>query len=549
MQKKWVYLNTAIFFMAVALVPSAVFVDAFNNYFGFLNAWSGGSSRSFKAEQLPPQLPKITFVKFSIRIPKAKIVGLSADFNKWQAGLLPLAKKNGNVWETTIPLPKGTSLLIIIPLNCFAAGKVAVLFIPHPELDVSKTLTEISMRADFKVTLAMSAETLSKKEKDILSKLTESGRVEVALRINGDPVLPALFAANNPSVLWQGKPESGLPSDRQDEMAARIFCAIGKSSAAVFGGVKGFVPSGGGIIENIIAPIKSYGLKWAATGRSSSTDAVLESGGVSLIAFSQVKDMAEFNALVYSSTQAVFAVIDQTTVKYSTETFKFSDIINFDEVRDVEWTTVSALAEAAEKKPLSENGFPKPWTDGYTLWFGLPQQLNALNMLGKAREAFTIYRTGISAERQAVSQTEEIFTKLESGSVFTNLADPVLADETEQDFKTSIGHIYALMGKSAPSYLFAPMSSSALSVQEGRELSAKPSSIKSGQNFIAIENPQKKLRLPDKMPQLPAGISPEAVFSVSSIRILWDGSKLEFRIKNPLLPPSQISMAGKYSLI
>ena len=116
-ERKWIYIAVAAFFMALVMVPSVFFVNAFKSYFCFLDAWSIGTLRPSRVEHLPPlhirrsadvNTPAVRFVKFSLRVPKAKAVRLAADFNRWQPQTLLLGKKPEGVWETVIPLPKGT---------------------------------------------------------------------------------------------------------------------------------------------------------------------------------------------------------------------------------------------------------------------------------------------------------------------------------------------------------------------------------------------------------------------------------------------------------
>ena len=100
--------------MALVFLPSAFFVRAFRDYFGFLGGWSEGGFRPSKIIRLPPAArrgtrpaPEVRFVRFALKKPRAKTVRLAADFNGWDSRSLPLKKNGSGVWETSLPLPRG----------------------------------------------------------------------------------------------------------------------------------------------------------------------------------------------------------------------------------------------------------------------------------------------------------------------------------------------------------------------------------------------------------------------------------------------------------
>lgn len=108
----------AMFALALVSVPSALFNNAIQKYFKFVNSWSVAAIKPSRPARLPemrqrgardgeaPQ-PELRFVKFSVKLAGAKKVKVAADFNKWNPDALELVKKRDNVWETIVPLPPG----------------------------------------------------------------------------------------------------------------------------------------------------------------------------------------------------------------------------------------------------------------------------------------------------------------------------------------------------------------------------------------------------------------------------------------------------------
>lgn len=118
MEKKWILWSIAALCIALAAVPSVVLYNAAGKYFGFIGSWKTGVIRPAKTNIIPAQrfpvymaskepLPEVKFVKFSLWAPDAKSVMIAADFNRWNAELLPLSRLQNGTWEVLIPLPPG----------------------------------------------------------------------------------------------------------------------------------------------------------------------------------------------------------------------------------------------------------------------------------------------------------------------------------------------------------------------------------------------------------------------------------------------------------
>ena len=115
-EKKWIYGGLAAFFLIIISIPSALFLESCKTYFGFLNTWSTGVLRPSRISIIPlPRTniksvsaiaaPQVKFIKFSLH-KNAKSVKVAGNFNRWNSALFPL-KKQKDIWEGSLPLPKG----------------------------------------------------------------------------------------------------------------------------------------------------------------------------------------------------------------------------------------------------------------------------------------------------------------------------------------------------------------------------------------------------------------------------------------------------------
>jgi hypothetical protein len=102
-------------------VPSTVFIDALSRYRRYVDGVDGAALRPTRVRFVPHKgagraesAPKLDFVEFSLRQPKAKTVSLVGDFNGWKEGTLALKKGSGGRWELLLPLAKGRHLYLYV---------------------------------------------------------------------------------------------------------------------------------------------------------------------------------------------------------------------------------------------------------------------------------------------------------------------------------------------------------------------------------------------------------------------------------------------------
>ena len=118
MERKSLLMTAALSALALVSVPGVIFNDAVKKYFSFMGGWNTATIRPSRTGVIPPHRfraearvdaprPELRFVKFSIKLPKAKKVSIAGDFNRWDPEALALVQKPGGRWEAILPLPPG----------------------------------------------------------------------------------------------------------------------------------------------------------------------------------------------------------------------------------------------------------------------------------------------------------------------------------------------------------------------------------------------------------------------------------------------------------
>lgn len=118
-RNKWAFWTLMTAGLLVICVPSSILLDALRGYERFLSGVEPGTIRPVRMRSVPHAgraddekklEPRLQFVDFRLKAPKARKVCLVGDFNHWKPDTLPLAKLPGGTWELTMPLPRGRYL-------------------------------------------------------------------------------------------------------------------------------------------------------------------------------------------------------------------------------------------------------------------------------------------------------------------------------------------------------------------------------------------------------------------------------------------------------
>lgn len=114
-RRKWAFWAFAAAALLITCIPSTILLDALQRYGRFLSGFEPGTLRPIRVRFIPhrngrraaPFEPKLQFVEFRLRAPRAKKVQLIGDFNGWREGTLALTREPKGDWELMLPLPSG----------------------------------------------------------------------------------------------------------------------------------------------------------------------------------------------------------------------------------------------------------------------------------------------------------------------------------------------------------------------------------------------------------------------------------------------------------
>ena len=423
-----------------------------------------------------------------------------------------------------------------------AAGGLALLWVPQDDAPWQDLTAGLAAAAGaFKMTLSVSPLAVTKAERQKLQALVQSGRIDLPLRIMGDPVLPLLFAPSSPEVSWKGKEGQPLWSDRMDEAAARLYSAIDGYKKSYPVAPAGWTPAGGGVSPEFMPLASAYSLKWIATGALPGAGYTITlSSGIALVPFTMVSDTAALSALVSSaavSATPVFVVLDETLLEddevQNLRAAFFA--LASDTAPAVNYLTVSqALAVAPSTAATS---FPPPWCGDYSPWAATPRQLGALRNLGAARKAYAIYS---QPKSDAAKQAEKDLAELDTGDRFLLLAstDTATADDTESEYKGMLENVYRVIDHPVPPSLMLPLSEAKISddqpAQDQKTSASQTASaiITEGDHMLLLENPVKTLVLPATLKTAASDADPAKFFNTEAVVISWDDKAVTFRVKN-----------------
>jgi len=411
----------------------------------------------------------------------------------------------------------------------------AALWIPAEDSDKSEVLNLLETGKDLKLTAALGALPKPLTEKAV--KLSAEGRLEPALRVQGDPILPLFYYPGEQSVSWQNKPSTPVAPNDQYFLSLRLSQAKDAHTADFKSQPRGLVNPPGGFLADYLPLAKSLGLSWTATGPAASTAAaVFDLGGIYAVPF------VKYSSQPAAVNTVVFTVFDETLPGTQAETRQ--ELLSFLRLRPAGgWLTVSQALKLAVSTPAAAEELKAslPWSGDYTPWAATPAQTGALAAMAKTRSDLMLYLNEKQGEYKAARNAFEAYFSAEDAQRLSRLAspDPDLSREAETETQNSLADVYRLMKKTPPPWLFSGLAV-ALNTEPARD---KLSVSVDTAGFRAV-NSSRKPDLPARAPVLAGDSDPYRVWKLSALEASLGETQTTFRFYPLQTDNAQRSGAG-----
>ena len=422
--------------------------------------------------------------------------------------------------RSAIAAVMGLTLLLLLSSGPLFAG-TALLWIPREHAPIEDVISRLEAGPALKLTAALGEVPgpVAGRIKDLESK----GRLELAARPAGDPLIPLFYYAGADTVRWTDKPSSAAFTSDPFFIALRMSDARDLYIRSFKRPPEGFACAPGGIAPEYIPLARALGIKWLAAGPLISTASFnfIDAEGVSIVPFS-------FAPAADAGTETPqFLIFDETLAGPGTDSraallaFLSADaappLLTVSEALKSAVSTAIPAAQAAR--------FTSPWSGDYTPWAGLPVQAGALTAFARTRAELMAHLNARQGDYKAAKAAFTEYFSVESGPKLLKLSDtdPEAVKETEIEIQEALANSYRLMDKVPPGWLFSTLSD----MNERVEITDKVTVEKSSAAFT-LNNTARASAPPPGPPPPATGPDPYKVWKLARVGVEWTDKDIVF---------------------
>ncbi len=410
---------------------------------------------------------------------------------------------------------------LLAPLTAApAAARQAILWLPADGRPDPAILEILEKNPALRLTAGFSE--FPKTELPRVLALEKAGRLELALRPEGDPPLPLLYSPASEGVSWEGKPSTAALSNDQYFMALRLGLARDAAYRDLKKAVPGLANPPGGLSPDYFPLARAMGVKWLACGPLASTAAAAaEYAGIKVAPF------APFSTATADGGAQVFTVFDETAAPdpaalRAALASELSSVVPYPRL------TVSEALAISSAAPVQDAEVPalcRPWSGDHTPWASAPAQAGALNALGRTRADLMLHLNSLQANYRSASPAFEQYFQAEAGAGLLALARAATpeAQEAEAAVLTSLANAYRLMRRSPPPWALSALADASGSQEQPERLRMTVS----GSSFEIINVPRAP-ELPPGLRDIP-GADPQKLWKLTSLKAELDQESIKFR--------------------
>lgn len=388
---------------------------------------------------------------------------------------------------------RGSLLALLLPL-CAAASEPlpsAPVWLPDESFSQwSRVDALLRERDDLKLTIALTPAMATPLAKAALGSWLAAGRVELAARIPGDPVLP----------LVAGHPAAPRPQDALERLAeARAALKVAFSTAPA-----GFVPGAGALDAALLPGLEASGVEWVLAGPYILPgEPWASSGRAAYVPANVEQDPATPGAGVFVDTSPASTFLDAAARA----------------ARPTQgWKTVGEL--------LKWHGAPgQAAAAGWVPWdrdaASIPEEAAAraaYDAYGEAAAAVDRYMNSGAAELGVLDAAVERLREAQAARYFR----PAPASEgLDSEFRSKLIAVYRRLKAPAPAKLFegAPPA--------GKSSGERPTGVhvSAGDAALSFDNP------PDSLSAAPAAGADSQPWHVLGLKARWSADAVEFTLR------------------
>lgn len=393
-------------------------------------------------------------------------------------------------------------LLAVLPLAalCVAAGGTparaddavpsAPVWVPHESFGRWSLVDGLMReRSDLRLTVALTPAMATPIAKAALKPWIEEGRIELAARLNGDPVLPLVL----------GHPDAPRPEDALERVAeARELLKAVFSTAPA-----GFVPGAGAVSTDLLPGLGASGASWILTG-------AYAAGGAPWVAQGKAAFVpAEPGTDVFGPGAQVF--IDGPAGAFLENAAKASRPAGG-------FKTVGELLRSQGAPAKAEGA---AWTAWDAAAVAVPEEANAraaYDAYGQAAAAVAAYTNSGSADLGTLDKAVASLRDAQAAR-FYRLA-PDAAPGLPAELRKALRAVYKRLKQPAPRDLFEGIPDD----ESGKD---RPTGVRltSGAGFLAFDNPS------DSLAATPAPGADAEPWRLLGLSARWNEGALDFTLK------------------
>ncbi len=367
---------------------------------------------------------------------------------------------------------------------------------PENFIQWSKVDALLRSKSSVKLTIALTPRMVTPLAKAALSHWITAGRVEIAARISGDPVLP--LVAVHPAA---PRPDDALelPAEARREIEQLLETKV-----------TGFVPGGGALDASLIGPLSASGLSWVLTGPYCAAGSSWATAGQMVFVPASTATAAAPGPLVIdesaqpdSDSSAVLAIVNGDGTNHG-------------------WVKISEFVPVAEPTAPSAMGISAwpGWNPSATTIPDNEIAQAAYRAYGNAAKAVEQYKNSGAADLRILENATTALRKAQEARFFragmTKTRGGLPAEMSSHVFT-----VYRRLKSAAPDALYD------IGGRTSKSVGDRPTNVLAtfSANILTFENPTGSLA------QAPVGVTNSDPWLLRGLRIEWSTQKVTFRIQ------------------